>query len=701
MIGTKPTKKRFLDRVAEKYGVAVVVLDESSNEVATANNNSVCAALYQSEEFGPRCAEYCGVAFARTRNSDAVFEYECHAGLVCKAVAVRDADKPFVAIVGRAFVGSEKYREATQKAIDGEWRRFKPTEFFSNILFAASAAVLDGPLSRLRRFAGVPEPAELLELPQEKAQPKAEPLSQQEPEPRSLESDIEEMIARFRAQDQPPRRTELVPAPASEQRVRRPIGNLLGMSLVEACQFVISEISERYNIASSMWLERRGEGFIPLVATGDFHSREVIISLDPRGDLIKQAVRQNRPVRMVERGKHGEAARHLRLFPVGVPSNIAGAIAISNAPESSELDDQILEIATSLGPQLEILRLRDEVAQRDWLAGAVKRFSENLKRIDTDDFWTHLTQISAELLQAERASLLIQSENSNELYAKAAIGVRTDLFHTPGIGARVAGPVLEQGSPVLVEDISKLGMGSAPLDWRYKTASFVSYPLLIGDRRIAVMNFTDKATGGSFDKYDLELLQAIAPQIAVAIDRTRLKDQAGQYKQLSVTDPLTGLLNRRYMDPRLAEEVKRSKRHGFPLALLLLDIDSFKSYNDTFGHPAGDSALRKVAEVLKGSLRAVDVAARWGGEEFAILLPNTKIDEAFLIAERIREEVESAEIPNRRITVSIGIAPESPEIGSSMELIQAADFALYEAKNRGRNTVCIFDVTTGSIDSKP
>ncbi|MBA2380250.1 MAG: sensor domain-containing diguanylate cyclase, partial [Blastocatellia bacterium] len=274
-------------------------------------------------------------------------------------------------------------------------------------------------------------------------------------------------------------------------------------------------------------------------------------------------------------------------------------------------------------------------------------------------------------------------------------------FHTPNIGLRVAGPVLLQGSPVLVDDIAKIGMASAPLDWSYKTPSFVSYPLLIGNRRIAVMNFTDKATGGSFEKSDLDLLQAIAPQIAVAIDRTRLKDQAGQYKQLSVTDPLTGLLNRRYMDPRLAEELKRSKRHGFPLALLLLDIDDFKSYNDTFGHPAGDSALRKVAEVLKASLRGVDVAARWGGEEFAILLPNTKTDEAFLIAERIRVEVETAEMPKRRITVSIGIATESPEIDTSGELIQAADFALYEAKNRGRNTVCIFDVASGSIDSTP
>ncbi|MCV4697493.1 GGDEF domain-containing protein, partial [Escherichia coli] len=89
---------------------------------------------------------------------------------------------------------------------------------------------------------------------------------------------------------------------------------------------------------------------------------------------------------------------------------------------------------------------------------------------------------------------------------------------------------------------------------------------------------------------DLELLNAIAPQIAVAIDRTALKSKAGEFEQLSVTDPLTGLLNRRYLQNRLAEELNRSKRHRFPMTLMMIDVDRFKSYNDTFGHPAGDEA---------------------------------------------------------------------------------------------------------------
>jgi diguanylate cyclase (GGDEF)-like protein len=251
--------------------------------------------------------------------------------------------------------------------------------------------------------------------------------------------------------------------------------------------------------------------------------------------------------------------------------------------------------------------------------------------------------------------------------------------------------VLEDGKPVLVEDIKRIGVRSAPPEWRYKTSSFLSFPILIGDRRIGVMNFTDKASGEVFDERDLELLQAIAPQIAVAIDRTVLKDKAGEFEQLSVTDALTGLLNRRYLAKRLSEEIQRSKRHRFPMSLMMLDVDDFKSYNDAFGHPAGDAALRIVANVLQDILRGADVAARYGGEEFAILLPQTTSNEAAAIAERLRQRIEHTEFPKRKVTVSIGIAACSNDIETPEDIISAADHALYEAKNHGRNNVQIYD----------
>ncbi|HEY0658991.1 MAG TPA: GGDEF domain-containing protein, partial [Pyrinomonadaceae bacterium] len=179
----------------------------------------------------------------------------------------------------------------------------------------------------------------------------------------------------------------------------------------------------------------------------------------------------------------------------------------------------------------------------------------------------------------------------------------------------------------------------------------------------------------------------------VAIDRTTLKRKADEFEQLSMTDSLTGLPNRRYLEERLAEEIKRSQRHGFPMSLLVVDVDEFKSYNDTFTHPEGDKALRLVGQALKATLRGADVAARQGGEEFSILLPQTTLGEAHTIAERIRERVESTQFPNRQVTVSIGIATCTPAISTWESLVKAADEAMYEAKRSGRNNVKIFEHT--------
>jgi diguanylate cyclase (GGDEF)-like protein len=210
------------------------------------------------------------------------------------------------------------------------------------------------------------------------------------------------------------------------------------------------------------------------------------------------------------------------------------------------------------------------------------------------------------------------------------------------------------------------------------------------------MNFTDRAGGDAFDEESIELFHAIAPQIGVAVDRALLQEKAGEFEQLSVTDSLTGLLNRRYIEERMAEEVKRSNRHGFPMSFMMLDVDDFKAYNDQFGHPAGDEALKLVAHVIRETLRSADVAARFGGEEFSILLPQTTGEEAATIAERIRHNVEQTNFPHRRVTLSIGVASCSAELCSSMNIVSAADKALYEAKRAGRNQVKIYSEINGN-----
>jgi diguanylate cyclase (GGDEF)-like protein/PAS domain S-box-containing protein len=160
-----------------------------------------------------------------------------------------------------------------------------------------------------------------------------------------------------------------------------------------------------------------------------------------------------------------------------------------------------------------------------------------------------------------------------------------------------------------------------------------------------------------------------------------------QLVELADTDPLTGLLNRQSFRQRLEEEFRRAARYRLPLALVMLDLDQFKSFNQTFGHPAGDEALRTVARVLKQSARATDVVARDGGQEFAVLLTNTDPDGAMSSAERFRKAIETAPWALQPVTVSVGVASYCHDMAKAPVLLAAAEKARDRAKAGGCNRV--------------
>lgn len=159
-----------------------------------------------------------------------------------------------------------------------------------------------------------------------------------------------------------------------------------------------------------------------------------------------------------------------------------------------------------------------------------------------------------------------------------------------------------------------------------------------------------------------------------------------QLRALSLVDGLTGVENRRAFDEALSVEVATAERTGSPLSLLLIDVDHFKSFNDVFGHPAGDDALKAVAALLHGIARKKDLVARYGGEEFVVVLAGVGADEALVAAERYRAAVEAAPWAHRPVTVSVGVASFSPGMDIAT-LVGAADAALYRAKGAGRNRV--------------
>jgi diguanylate cyclase (GGDEF)-like protein len=179
-------------------------------------------------------------------------------------------------------------------------------------------------------------------------------------------------------------------------------------------------------------------------------------------------------------------------------------------------------------------------------------------------------------------------------------------------------------------------------------------------------------------------------------ERTAELEEANQrLSRLAVTDGLTGLYNHRYLQEQLKVSTERSLRSGVPMALLMIDVDHFKKYNDRNGHPAGDEALRAVARLVAEGRRTVDVVARYGGEEFAIILHDAHREQASEVAEKIRQRVSTSPIqhaekqPLGRMTVSIGVAV-CPEDSTTAEgLLEAADVALYRAKKSGRDTVII------------
>ena len=181
--------------------------------------------------------------------------------------------------------------------------------------------------------------------------------------------------------------------------------------------------------------------------------------------------------------------------------------------------------------------------------------------------------------------------------------------------------------------------------------------------------------------------ETIEANQCLAEANTKLEEANAKLAALATQDGLTGLKNHRAFQERLAIEVERARRHGQPLSLVLLDVDHFKQYNDTYGHPAGDVVLREVARLLESSRRPEDLAARYGGEEFVLLLPHCTAAEAAGTAERCRAAFAAAEWPKRPVTASFGVAALSPAMSSTSDLVTAADQALYAAKHDGRDRI--------------
>ncbi len=214
-------------------------------------------------------------------------------------------------------------------------------------------------------------------------------------------------------------------------------------------------------------------------------------------------------------------------------------------------------------------------------------------------------------------------------------------------------------------------------------AAFTAIPLLSEKKLVAILAVE------CLPKNDVEKFNILAMQFALEIEKVLLYETV---ERLAITDSLTGLYARRYFFERMNEEAQRSKRYKFKFAFLMCDIDDFKQCNDTYGHLVGDVILREIGRIMKESVREIDFVSRYGGEEFALMLPETGEDGARLVAERIRKKIEEsifrAYDEKLKVTISIGIAIYPKDALKMKDLTEKADRALYAAKKSGKNVVC-------------
>jgi len=204
---------------------------------------------------------------------------------------------------------------------------------------------------------------------------------------------------------------------------------------------------------------------------------------------------------------------------------------------------------------------------------------------------------------------------------------------------------------------------------------------------LGILYMENNLTTNAFTPERMEVLRIFASQAAISLENARLFE-------LATTDGLTKLYVHRYFQLLLDQEIQRSQRYGKHFALIMIDIDNFKKFNDTYGHQLGDEVLRSVARAIRKTSRDSDIAARYGGEEMAIILPETNARDAMAAAERIRAAVASTEVPHLeeklRVTISLGVAEFPTHAQEKKDLIRRADKAMYNAKHAGKNRVMLY-----------
>jgi two-component system cell cycle response regulator len=350
------------------------------------------------------------------------------------------------------------------------------------------------------------------------------------------------------------------------------------------------------------------------------------------------------------------------------------------AGDLRRLAEALDQISATMRAQIDQIREYNEALER-----AHTRFGEALRAThDLDRMLEIALETGMETIGA-RSGLLMLRKGLGTLVAGVNRNLDLPKFKL-AVGQGIAGHVASTGHPVLLP-------GSADVPPRHESEPEVdtqlSVPLISHERVLAVLNFYGKHTG-YFTEADLRTILSLTDQAGVAIENVLLHQEA---ERMAIMDGKTGIWNHRWFQIQFAREVDRAQRFGRPFSLIILDIDDFRHFNNTYGHQIGDFVLIELARRIKSSIRDVDMFARYGGEEFELLLSETDPAGGMNAAEKIRQVISATPFESEMtpeplsVTVSAGVS-SYPSAGTDFaSIFKAADLALLEAKARGKNRV--------------
>lgn len=360
--------------------------------------------------------------------------------------------------------------------------------------------------------------------------------------------------------------------------------------------------------------------------------------------------------------------------------------------------DEVGQLAVAFNHMTD--RLKSTITQlsssRDQLQRSVRRVGETLRSThDMQQMREAILLTAFDAVGAEAACLWMFTPTRDELHPIATAGITASDLGRITVGEGIAGVVAERAAALMLPATG----GPHPARGEPAYPVVIAVPMYSEDRIIAVLAAYRRDSSRPFSREDLDTVVFLAEQGGVAIENVLLHEEA---RRLSITDGLTGVWNRRYFQMQFRQVLATAMRFERAFSVLMLDLDHFKQMNDAFGHQRGDAILIEFSQRVKENLREVDTFARWGGEEFVCLLPETDEEGATTTAEKIREAVRTRAFGGLgdepvEVTVSIGVAAYPKDGGSLTDLIEGADKAMYLAKQTGRDRVCL----AGQVEPGP